>query len=164
MKSILLPLFATALIITVLGAFGAKLGKGHIVNPLAEEPKIDILVKGISLKVKVADEEQERMQGLSDTSSLPEGEGMLFDFEKKDIYPSFWMKDMRIAIDIIWINDGKVTKIDRNIPAPDGKTPQEELKLYYPEKPIDYVLEVNAGFSDKNGVEVGSEVGLPDGI
>ena len=42
------------------------------------------------------------MKGLSGRDNLADDEGMFFVFEKSDIYP-FWMKDMKFAIDIIWI-------------------------------------------------------------
>jgi len=115
MRGILFPLLGTALFIALLGVFGAKLGNGRIVNPLAEEPKKDITVGTIPLKVSLADDELERKEGLSGKSSLPEGEGMLFSFDRQNIYPSFWMREMLIPIDIIWIEGGKVTKIDKNI-------------------------------------------------
>ena len=158
MRSILIPLLATALFIVVLGIFGGKLGNGQILNPLAEEPKKDITVGSVPLKVGVANDEAERKEGLSGKSSLPEAEGLLFDFGQKDIFPSFWMRGMLIPIDIIWINDGKITKIDKNLAPPEKDTPDSSLELYYPDKPIDYVLEVNAGFSDKNSLKVGDSV------
>jgi len=158
MRSILIPLLATALFIVVLGIFGGKLGNGQILNPLAEEPKKDITVGSVPLKVGVANDEAERKEGLSGKSSLPEAEGLLFDFGQKDIFPSFWMRGMLIPIDIIWINDGKIAKIDKNLTPPEKDTPDSSLKLYYPDKPVDYVLEVNAGFSDKNSLKVGDSV------
>jgi len=158
MRSILIPLLATALFIVVLGIFGGKLGNGQILNPLAEEPKKDITVGSVPLKVGVANDEAERKEGLSGKSSLPEAEGLLFDFGQKDIFPSFWMRGMLIPIDIIWINDGKIAKIDKNLTPPEKDTPDSSLKLYYPDKPIDYVLEVNAGFSDKNSLKEGDSV------
>ena len=158
MRSILIPLLATALFIVVLGIFGGKLDNGQILNPLAEEPKKDITVGTAPLKAGIANDEAERKEGLSGKSSLPEAEGLLFDFGQKDIFPSFWMRGMLIPIDIIWINDGKITKIDKNLAPPEKDTPESSLKLYYPDKPIDYVLEVNAGFSDKNSLKVGDSV------
>ena len=158
MRRILIPLLATALFIVVLGIFGGKLGNGQILNPLAEEPKKDITVGSVPLKVGVANDEAERKEGLSGKSSLPEAEGLLFDFGQKDIFPSFWMRGMLIPIDIIWINDGTIAKIDKNLAPPEKDTPESSLELYYPDKPIDYVLEVNAGFSDKNSLKVGDLV------
>ena len=67
---------------------------------------------------------------------------------------------MLISIDIIWINDGTVAKIDKNIEPPAPGTVDSQLKLYRPDTPIDYVLEVNAGFSDKNSIGIGDSVDL----
>lgn len=158
MKSILIPLLGTALFITLLGVFGGKLGNGRILNPLAEEPKKEISVGTVPLKVIVADEEAERKEGLSGRTTLAEGEGMLFDFGQKDVFPSFWMREMLIPIDIIWIEGGKIAKIDKNLTPPDKDAVESSLQLYYPEKPIDYVLEVNGGFSDKNNLKTGDAV------
>ena len=103
--------------------------------------------------------EEERKIGLSRRKKLEEDGGMLFIFESENVFPSFWMKDMLIAIDIIWINDGEVVKIDKNVEPEPGKN-TAELTLYYPDKPIDYVLEVVSGFSDKNGVNIGDKFSL----
>jgi len=89
--------------------------------------------------------------------SLEDGKGMLFDFGKKDIFPNFWMKDMKFAIDIIWINDNRIVDIDRDVKPEPGRS-DSELTLYIPPKPIDYVLEVNAGYAERNGIEVGDSV------
>jgi uncharacterized membrane protein (UPF0127 family) len=70
------------------------------------------------------------------------------------------MKDMLIPLDFIWVANGKIVKIDKNVPAPAPNTPDGNLKTYSPGTPIDYVLEVNAGFSDKNNIKVGDSVNL----
>jgi uncharacterized membrane protein (UPF0127 family) len=70
------------------------------------------------------------------------------------------MKDMRFAIDIIWIDDEKIVQIDKAIQPPEEGTPDEELILYTVNQPIDYVLEVNAGFVEKNNIEKGDPVDL----
>jgi uncharacterized membrane protein (UPF0127 family) len=54
-----------------------------------------------------------------------------------------------------------VVKIEKDIAPPAKGTPDESLPLYRPDKPVDYVLEVNAGFSDKNGLEIGDIVDIP---
>lgn len=105
--------------------------------------------------IEIADTPTEREKGLGGVTNLEENNGMLFTSEQKDTLPIFWMKGMLIPLDIIWINDGKVVKIDKNIPNPDPNTPESELKRYSPASPVDYVLEVNAGFSDKFGLKVG---------
>ena len=76
---------------------------------------------------------------------------MLFIFEEER-KASFWMKDMLIPLDMVWINkDFKVVHITKDIfPCePDycpSVTPPENVK---------YVLEVNAGVSDEIGLLVG---------
>jgi uncharacterized membrane protein (UPF0127 family) len=68
------------------------------------------------------------------------------------------MKDMKFALDFIWVNNGKVVQIDANIPAPDINTPDNQLKLYKSKFPVDSVLEVNAGFALKSNIKVGDKV------
>ena len=148
MKKVAPLLFATAIFIAAVGILTQKDR-----FPDLKEIKIDSL----TLKVEIADSEEERAKGLSGRKKLEEDGGMLFLFEKENVFPSFWMKDMLIAIDIIWINDGEIVKIDKNVEPEPGKS-TAELTLYYPSEPIDYVLEVNAGFSDGNGIKLGDQV------
>lgn len=107
-----------------------------------------ILDESVEIKAEVADSFWETTKGLGGRDFLPEEEGMLFVFPE-DSKKSFWMKGMKFSLDIIWINDGKIIDINKNAPFDDQK------KVYYPDAVIDYVLEVNAGFSDKNNIEVG---------
>lgn len=152
-KKVLLPLLVLVLVIIGTGFLFQK--NKPLTFPAPEIPEIKL--DETLVKVKIADTETKRKIGLSQTAALGENEGMLFVFPKKDVQPSFWMKDMQFAIDIIWINDDKVVKIDKNIPPPDPGTPDEKLKLYTSPGPVDYVLEVAAGFSDKNNLKVGSK-------
>lgn len=148
MKQLLLPIVAAAAFIIAVGL----LTKTIELNP---PQKKQIKVGNVTLYVEISDSEDERAKGLSGRKSLGENEGMLFVFENS--YPSFWMKEMLIPIDILWISDGKVVKIHKNVlPEPEKKT--SELTLYRPDGPIDYVLEVNAEFSDKNGIKLGDQV------
>ncbi|MEI7621190.1 MAG: DUF192 domain-containing protein, partial [Candidatus Moraniibacteriota bacterium] len=76
--------------------------------------------------------------------------GMLFVFDNPDKY-AFWMKDMQFALDILWLKDGKVVFLEKNIlPTFKGTlTPTEDA---------DQVLEINAGKVDELGIEVGDAV------
>lgn len=110
-------------------------------------PKISI--GGVEVAVEIRDTPQERSQGLSGKANLPEGEGMLFIFEKPDGY-GFWMKDMNFAIDMIWIDaNKKIVGIEENV------TPATYPEILYPQTDILYVLEVPAGFSKRQNIEVG---------
>jgi len=91
---------------------------------------------------------------------------MLFVFEEKGgtvrYPPVFWMKDMLIAIDIIWIDNDKIIQIDKNVQPPKTGVKDNDLAKYKPDNPIDYVLEVNGGYSDKNDIKEGDGVEIPN--
>ncbi len=109
------------------------------------------------LFAEVASNEEERRKGLSGRTSLSKDGGMLFSFGQENVLPSFWMKDMLIPIDIIWVNDFRVVKIHENVQLEPEKS-DSELTKYYSDGPIDNVIEVNAGFSNKNNIKVGDYV------
>ena len=72
-------------------------------TPLAYEA--ELCVNEARINVLVADTPQERAVGLSGYPGLPEDAGMLFVFPEPR-QPSFWMKGMEFALDLIWIRDG----------------------------------------------------------
>lgn len=116
-----------------------------------------VLVAGRPLIVEVADTPQKREQGLSGREKMCSDCGMLFVFDQPGIYP-FWMKEMYFDIDILWIIDDKVADITFGAKVP----PKEEFSapkiIYQSKSPINSVLEVNAGWVEKNGIEVGDVV------
>ncbi len=120
-------------------------------------PKKIIQVSGKNIEVEIADTDSTREQGLSNRATLDDGTGMLFDFTNTDYYkPGFWMKDMLISIDMVWIKDEKIIGIEPNVPLP----PQSDLPLYYPPSEITHVLEVPAGWSARNNVKIGDTLQL----
>ena len=147
LKQLLFPLAGVAAFIIVVGL----LSQGKI--KLDGATKTETLKIGAKeINIQIADNDEERSKGLSGVTSLGKSEGMLFVFDSKDVTPSFWMKGMKIPLDIIWIDDGKIVKIDNNVPF------SNQEKLYAPGQPIDYVLEVNVGFSDKNSLKIGDAI------
>lgn len=111
----------------------------------------EVLVKvaGREIKAEIADTEEKRSRGLSGRKNLPEGAGMLFIFEIPAKY-SFWMKDMRFPLDIIWIDENKkIIAISENI------SPNTYPTSFSPSDPVKYVLEVNAGWVGKNKIKTG---------
>ena len=111
-----------------------------------------ISVDGIALRVAVVDTPLTRQQGLSNIPSLKPDEGMLFIFEEDGQY-SFWMKDMALSIDILWItSSGRVVFI-----AP-AVSPDTFPQAFTSDSPARYVLEVPAGFATEHGIGVGSKV------
>lgn len=118
-----------------------------------------IIVRDQTVAVEIADSPEKRTLGLSYRDSLPQQSGMLFDFrDDPNKRPEFWMKEMRFPIDIIWIYHNKIVAINDSVPAPPANTPIQDLPLYTPPSNIDYVLEVNAGWSKAHNIQVGDNV------
>ena len=105
-----------------------------------------ITINNQTFELNVANSQEEREVGLSKTRSLPERQGMIFIFDKPDYY-SFWMKNMTIPIDIIYINKDKIVTIHKNAQPPINQT--ESLIIYSSTQPSDKVLEIQAGLSEK---------------
>ncbi len=105
----------------------------------------------------IAKTAQEKEIGLSEKTSLPQDTGMLFSFGQSDYY-SFWMKNMKIPIDIIYINKNKIVTMYENLQPP--KSQDESLPILKPDEPSDTVLEINAGLSKKYSFKKGDTVKL----
>lgn len=109
-----------------------------------------------SVAVTIADNGSERYTGLSDTESLAQNEGMLFVFPDSGQY-TFVMRRMSFPLDIIYVaENGTVTRI-HHAPVPDGEGSLEE----YPGEGTS-VLEVNRGWTNETGLDVGDRLRLPN--
>lgn len=101
---------------------------------------------------EVADTKSSRELGLSGRSSMKDDEGLIFFFDTPGRY-GFWMKDMMFSLDIIWINqEGIIVEIERNV------KPESYPKTFMNASPASYVLELNAGIAEKQGLFIGSKV------
>jgi uncharacterized membrane protein (UPF0127 family) len=94
-------------------------------------------------------------KGLAVKNQLKENEAMLFIFEESAKH-SFWMKDMKFPINIIWLDsDGKVVHIEQNL------QPCISVFIcagYSPNTDSQYVLETVAGFTQRHNVSVGTDI------
>ena len=158
MKQIALLFAGVIVFIIAVGIFTKDLTKP---SSTTTQVKKEVSIEDAAVLAEIADDEAERKIGLSEKAYLGEDEGMLFVFPEKTSSAGFWMKDMKFPIDIVWINDDKVVKIDKNV-KPEPGVGDEQLKLYYPETPINYVLEVKAGFAEENSVKPGDKVVISD--
>ncbi|OGF99305.1 hypothetical protein A2Y99_05045 [Candidatus Gottesmanbacteria bacterium RBG_13_37_7] len=116
-----------------------------------------VLINNHKILVELADTDKLREKGLSGRSNLPENRGMLFIFPQERIY-SFWMKEMLIPLDIIWIKNNKIVDYHQNVPFPEPGITNDKLKTYSPKEPVDKVLEVNAGTIEKIKINTGDNI------
>lgn len=115
----------------------------------------DVQISGALFHTEVVSDQESRERGLSGRAGLPENGGMLFLFPEAGSY-SFWMKDMRFPIDIVWIASGTVVFIAERVPPP--RTLEESPAVVTPTSAADMVLEVQSGSVHRFGIVVGSSV------
>ncbi|ABG05487.1 protein of unknown function DUF192 [Rubrobacter xylanophilus DSM 9941] len=109
----------------------------------------------VRVRVEVADEPAEQRRGLMHRTALGEDRGMLFVFGSEQRL-SFWMKDTLIPLSIAYIDaEGRIVDIQDMRPLDD------DPPHYVSARPAMYALEVNRGFFEERGVEVGDTVELP---
>jgi uncharacterized membrane protein (UPF0127 family) len=101
--------------------------------------------------VELAANDEERARGLMFRKELPEGRGMLFDFQH-DQDVSFWMQNTYIPLDMIFIRgDGRILRIAEN-------TEPLSTRMIPSGGPVRGVLEVIGGTARKLGIEPGDKV------
>ncbi len=116
-------------------------------------PKAEVELKDQRLTVLVADNSYRSYRGLGKRDSLGNYDGMLFIYSEKSRH-GIVMREMRFPIDIVWFDKGKVVDIASNVPVEPGVS-EELLKKYYPRVEADLILELPAGWAEKNGLKIG---------
>lgn len=107
----------------------------------------------VEVRVEIADEEAEQKRGLMERTALAEDAGMLFVFPGERPR-SFWMRNTLIPLSIAYIDgDGGIVDIQDMEPLDESSHPSAA--------PAQYALEVNQGFFEERGVQVGDEADLP---
>jgi hypothetical protein len=141
-------------------AFAVALAAMWLMAPLpagsAEQQTLEIVSKsGVHVfTVELAVSDEERQKGLMFRRSLPESQGMLFDF-KTDQDVSMWMRNTYVSLDMIFIRgDGRIQRIAEN-------TQTESDRIIPSGGPVRAVLEVVAGTAKKFGIAAGDRVASP---
>jgi uncharacterized membrane protein (UPF0127 family) len=111
---------------------------------------------GAVIQVEIADTMKKRAEGLMYRQHLAKDRGMLFTFDQAQPWV-FWMKNTKIPLDIIWMNEKKqIIHIARNVPIctrTDDGCPQ-----YQPNDPAMYVLELGGGEAERLKLEKGTKL------
>lgn len=138
-------------IIVVLILLGScKSDKNQSVKPISikfkKEGELFFLDKNdtlVLIDIELAETDYEQQTGLMHRDDMEMTQGMLFIYEDERPRPSFYMKNTKIPLDLIYISEKKkVVEINRNA-KPFDETPIRA------QQPAQYVLEVKAGFADQ---------------
>jgi uncharacterized protein len=116
-------------------------------------PQKKVIINNKIFTVETVTAEKDKEIGLTKYDSLKEGNGMLFLFDTPNIY-TFWMRNMKFPIDIIFIHKDTVVSFAENAKPTKG----ENVPLYKPESLVDTVLEVNAGIVKRDNIKKGDKV------
>jgi uncharacterized protein len=109
----------------------------------------------VEVRVEIADDLPEQTRGLMERTALAEDRGMLFVYSDEEVR-SFWMKNTLIPLSIAYMDsEGRIVDIQ------DMKPLDDDPPNYVSAKPARYALEVNRGFFEEHGVEVGDTADLP---
>lgn len=117
--------------------------------------EIEAEINDVKITLEIADNSYLHSVGLSGRDSLQENHGMIFIYDDELEELSFWMKNTLIPLDIIFLNkDLEIVHIFENVPICE----EDPCPQYTSEKKAQYVVELNAGWVEENGVKIGDEV------
>lgn len=103
-----------------------------------------------SVSAELAVTPEERTRGLMFRKKIEFDQGMLFIFGEEGFY-SFWMKNMLISLDFIWLDrEKRIVHIEQNVPP----CKQEPCPTYTSKVPAMYFLELRAGSVEKRKLKI----------
>lgn len=110
-------------------------------------------IKGETIKLEVARTPEQQALGLMFRESLTDDRGMLFPFQNQRI-ARFWMKNVPISLDMIFINGDRVIDIEQNVPG----CKSEPCPTYGPETLVDGVIELRGGRAEELGIKIDDKI------
>ena len=111
--------------------------------------------KDVEISCEIAKNIVSKMKGLMHRETLPADEGILFTF-LFPWYRYFWMKNVKIALDIIFINRNFEIISIHEAPIESGLL----YKRYSSQGLCKYVVETNIGFCKKHNISKGSKIDI----
>ncbi len=150
MKAALFSLFLVAALLPSLQSCAGKKAVTDSPNPILKTALIK--VGSAEVLAEIARTEVERERGLMFRTSLEDGKGMLFVFDKDEML-SFWMKNTLIPLSLAYIaSDGTIRQIVELEP--------QSLQPIRADRSVRYALEMPKRWFERAGVRVGDRVDL----
>ncbi|MHB8601830.1 MAG: DUF192 domain-containing protein [Nitrosotalea sp.] len=144
---VLIPIAIAAVLIGIVGVLTIPAD-----TKLAEVnfPRGTIKIDDKMLDVQIAETDAQKVRGLMFQNQLPEDQGMIFVNSQEQVVP-IWMLNMQFPLDVIWFDaNGNVIHIAKNVPPCKSALETVTCTVQNADgKMAKYVLEVDAGFTDK---------------
>jgi uncharacterized membrane protein (UPF0127 family) len=132
------------------GAMLLSIGATLVLVGQILQPKTHLQLGDGVFDARVAKTDAERQNGLGGQTNLGESDALLMVYSANSKWP-IWMKDMKIPIDIVWLDSNKkVVSIDANVPASEG-----EDVVHTPSMKARYVVELAAGTAQRKVIHEG---------
>lgn len=147
---LLAGLFILAILVGLFWVNKTSGPSSRVCNPGEALPLNTVSSDKAIARVEVASTGEEKNQGLSGRNCLDPDSGMLFTYDHSGDY-CYWMKDMKFAIDMIWLDDEK-----RIVTIKDRVGPDTYPESFCPSRPAKYVVEVAAGKAAEYGWQIGT--------
>jgi uncharacterized membrane protein (UPF0127 family) len=123
-------------------------------TPPSGLPVVQLRLGDKNFTLEVASTEESRERGLMRRDSMPADHGMIFVFVHADPV-SFYMKNTRIPLDIVFLDEnGVVISISQMKPYDLTTTPSGG--------PAKWAIELNQGAAADAGIKVGDKVEIPE--
>ncbi|MBL1208974.1 DUF192 domain-containing protein [Geminocystis sp. GBBB08] len=113
-----------------------------------------LLVNNEVIELEIAQTPQQQSIGLMYRDSLSPNHGMLFPFNPPQTV-SFWMKNVSIPLDMIFISEGIVKHIANASPCK-----SEACPLYNSNVPIDQVIELAENRAKELNIKIGDHINI----
>lgn len=108
---------------------------------------------GETIQLEVAQTPEQQAIGLMFRESLADDRGMLFPFAQERI-ASFWMKNVSISLDMIFLNGNQIVSIAADVPP----CKAEPCPIYGPGALVNKVIELRGGRAKELGIKAGDKI------
>jgi uncharacterized membrane protein (UPF0127 family) len=121
--------------------------------PSSGLPTTKMQIGAKQFDIEIANTQETRQTGLMRRDSMPSDHGMIFVFRTEREW-SFYMKNTRIPLDIVFIDSGGTIRSIQHMKPYD-------LTSVEPGAAIKYAVELNEGMAAKAGAKVGDKLVIP---
>lgn len=143
-------------LVAVVGAGCTQSAEKIQLLTVADRQLVELAVDDELLVVEVVNSSESVKLGLSGREEIG-SDGMLFALPDRSV-ARFWMKEMRFALDMVWIDGETVVGVTENAPTPEPGIAERVLPTYSSPSEVTAVLELPAGKAAEYGISAGSNI------